>query len=268
MKSIVFLDLDGTFWIYGNVPPSAQEAVRRAQENGHLVLSNSGRSRGGCRDMSPYGLDGTCFAAGADVELHGEKIFDRPLALEDAHRLFDAIHALGLNFNAECGRCNFLCVQDQPLMDRMKAELDRIGQNENFLNSPSVEDMTEADFRDVYKFSIFTSGPDAAREAVASCQVPGYHWTQMGHAAEITQESITKAGALETVRSAVQARTGEAWRTVALGDSSNDLPMLRAADFSVAMGNGTEEAKAASTWVTKRIDENGLYRAFEHLGLI
>lgn len=37
--------------------------------------------------------------------------------------------------------------------------------------------------------------------------------------------------------------------TAAVGDSDNDLPMLAAAGFSVAMGNATPAAKAAARWV-------------------
>ena len=47
----------------------------------------------------------------------------------------------------------------------------------------------------------------------------------------------------------------------------NDIPMLRTADVSVCMGNGTPEAKAVADYVTKSINEDGLYCAFAHFGL-
>ncbi|MDE5757150.1 MAG: HAD hydrolase family protein [Allobaculum sp.] len=46
MKSIIFLDLDGTLWENEIIPPSALEAIQKAQENGHMVFANTGRSRG------------------------------------------------------------------------------------------------------------------------------------------------------------------------------------------------------------------------------
>jgi hydroxymethylpyrimidine pyrophosphatase-like HAD family hydrolase len=54
---------------------------------------------------------------------------------------------------------------------------------------------------------------------------------------------------------------------MACGDSDNDLTMLRAADVSVAMGNGNDNAKAAATWVTTDIHDDGLFNAFAHFGL-
>ena len=82
--------------------------------------------------------------------------------------------------------------------------------------------------------------------------------------AEATSARASKATAMEAVR----AKLGPAWRTMAVGDSDNDLPTLHAADISVAMGNGNENAKAAATWVTTTIGDRGLWNAFKHFGLI
>lgn len=51
------------------------------------------------------------------------------------------------------------------------------------------------------------------------------------------------------------------------GDSENDLPMLEYADISVAMGNGVKEVKEKADYVTDKIDNDGLYKAFKYLKL-
>ena len=38
--------------------------------------------------------------------------------------------------------------------------------------------------------------------------------------------------------------------------------------YSVALGSGGPEAKAAADYVTDDVDKDGLYNAFVHLGLI
>ena len=81
MRTVVFLDLDNTFWTENGVPDSAIEAIRRAQANGHRVFSNTGRSRGETRELLPYGLDGRCYAAGAEVFLGEQKLVDEPLGV-------------------------------------------------------------------------------------------------------------------------------------------------------------------------------------------
>lgn len=56
--------------------------------------------------------------------------------------------------------------------------------------------------------------------------------------------------------------------TYAFGDSVNDVEMLKYVAHGIAMGNGTEEAKQASDYVTDDIHENGIYNACRHFSLI
>ena len=50
---------------------------------------------------------------------------------------------------------------------------------------------------------------------------------------------------------------------MAIGDSGNDVEMLQYADYSVAMDNGTAEAKAAAKYCTASNAEDGVARAIE-----
>ena len=50
---------------------------------------------------------------------------------------------------------------------------------------------------------------------------------------------------------------------MALGDSQNDLDMLKAAGFPVAMANAAEEVKAAAAYVTASNDDDGVAAAVE-----
>ena len=47
-------------------------------------------------------------------------------------------------------------------------------------------------------------------------------------------------------------------QAMAIGDAENDLPMLRVAGYSVAMGNATDEVKAACRFVTRSNEESGV----------
>lgn len=48
-----------------------------------------------------------------------------------------------------------------------------------------------------------------------------------------------------------------------IGDGTNDIPMLQAAGFSVAMGNGSDAVKAAAHAVTDDCDHDGFAKAIE-----
>ena len=47
-------------------------------------------------------------------------------------------------------------------------------------------------------------------------------------------------------------------RVIAVGDSDNDIPMLRAAGLGVAMGNANERVKAVADWIAPSLDEDGV----------
>ena len=56
--------------------------------------------------------------------------------------------------------------------------------------------------------------------------------------------------------------------TYAIGDSVNDLGMLRAAGTGIVMGNGVDAAKAAADYVTAPLCEDGVWKACRYFGLI
>ena len=55
---------------------------------------------------------------------------------------------------------------------------------------------------------------------------------------------------------------------MAFGDGENDVDMLRRAGVGVAMGNAEAAVKAAADYVTADVDQDGIYRALEHYGLL
>lgn len=264
MQTVVFLDLDNTFWTEKGVPDSAIEAIRKAQANGHRVFSNTGRSRGETRELMRYGLDGRCYAAGAEVFFGTHKLVDEPLGVEMSHAMMRSLDVGEGILIAEGGDRCFVRAYDRVYFEELRDLMARA--NDPFIDHPDISCMDEADHAQIYKYSLFVAGgvPEEVKAAVPDGYVP----TSMGDATEFTNRHISKATALNTVRAALQERDGVAYRTMALGDSGNDIPMLRTADVSVCMGNGTPEAKAVADYITKAIDEDGLYCAFAHFGLI
>lgn len=72
--------------------------------------------------------------------------------------------------------------------------------------------------------------------------------------AEIVAPGVSKASALKFLAKKFGAEISE---TVAIGDSENDIPMIKAAGLGIAMGNATDDVKAACDVLTGICEENG-----------
>ena len=77
-----------------------------------------------------------------------------------------------------------------------------------------------------------------------------------------TNAAADKGTALKALCAALEIDPSQA---VAFGDSEVDLPMFAVAGIAVAMANGTEEAKAASTHIAPPADEDGVARMVDEL---
>ena len=72
---------------------------------------------------------------------------------------------------------------------------------------------------------------------------------------EINSIQATKGKALKSLCAALDIDLKD---TLAFGDGSNDLDMIRTAGVGVAMGNAVEELKQAADWVAPTNMENGV----------
>ena len=55
---------------------------------------------------------------------------------------------------------------------------------------------------------------------------------------------------------------------MAFGDGKNDRDMIRMAGIGVAMGNAHESVKEAADYVAAPADQEGIYLALQHFGLL
>lgn len=105
---------------------------------------------------------------------------------------------------------------------------------------------------------------DALRAAVAPLLDPSLQPVRTTSVfLEFQRADVSKGHALE----AVMAMLGVApERTLAIGDGENDLPLLAAAGWSVAMGNAVPAPMQQASAVTTSNDEDGVALALERWG--
>jgi len=94
-------------------------------------------------------------------------------------------------------------------------------------------------------------------------EAPGLEITSSGYGnLEITGRGVTKASGLEQLGARLQIPR-EAM--VAFGDSANDLDMLKYVGVGVAMGNATDQIKAAADQIAADCDEEGVAQVIERI---
>jgi Cof subfamily protein (haloacid dehalogenase superfamily) len=76
----------------------------------------------------------------------------------------------------------------------------------------------------------------------------------------ITDPGVSKGEALKALVARLGVRLEE---VMAIGDGSNDIPLLEAAGLAVAMGNAPDEVKAVADYLTLDVDHSGVAAAIE-----
>jgi len=272
-RKLIFLDIDGTLTTPGsNTPPeSAMKAVRLAREKGHKVFLCSGRNPGMMAPVLALGFDGAVAGAGGYVFAGDKVLFDCPMekeAFETGMRLlkeegvFRTIEArdktwgdedLG-DFLAQAGEGN------SELVRWRKALAEQL----------NILPMQEYDGSPIYKI-VFMCREAKQLEPARQALEKDYNFVVQDVAAhnclngELINRKYDKGRGVRRMAEAFGAAIED---TIGFGDSMNDLEMIETVGTSVCMDNGSPALKAKSDIVCPAVEEDGLYKAFEQLGLI
>lgn len=277
VRKVVFLDVDGTIMTYdGVIPVSARRAIQQARAAGHAVLMCTGRSKAeNPPELSSIGFDGLIGGNGAYVEVHDEVVMHQLVSAEQCRHIVDWCHARGLEFYLESNNGLFASENfNEAARPAVRVYMGRKG-------AENAESLELADvfhgivfgahlYRDdVNKVSFLLSSYQDYLDAVEEFgdMVVGT-WGGVGETAlfgDLSPAGIDKARA---VRVAVEHLGASMDSTVAVGDAKIDIPMLEACAVGVAMGSGGEEIRAMADYVTTAVDDDGLWNAFAHLGLL
>lgn len=270
-QKAVFLDIDGTMVnIKGEIAASTKEALKRAKENGHKLLICSGRSYFQMYDeLLAIGFSGIVGAAGAFVIADGKEIYHAYIDEEHRKSSFDYLESNGFVF---CYQANDGVVMNQRSADGLLAAYQKAGMSEEMLAGVTGRlHITEEPWKNPYSEKIIYYQSPFSVDKVHADLAPYFDVVAMSlegqgeYAGEIGIGGINKATGMEIyLKHAGIARED----TIAIGDGPNDLEMMDYAGIGVAMGNAREEVKARADMITASIEEAGIYRAFEKLGLI
>ena len=277
MGKIIFIDVDGTLVDYENhLPESAVKAIRQARKNGHKVYICTGRSKA---EVYPplweIGLDGMIGGNGSYVEDNGVVVMHQLITLEQCKHIVDWLHERKLEFYLESNNGLFASEhfeeEGEPVIQEYskrkgKENAEKITVREVF---PDMIFGGELYRDDVNKVSfILRSYQDHLDSIQEFPDLQPGTWGGKGEIAlfgDLGVKDITKAHAIDQLLNYLGAKRED---TIAFGDAKVDIPMLEYCHIGVAMGSGGDEIKAMADYITDDVDQDGLYHAFVHFGLI
>lgn len=279
MSKIIFLDVDGTIVDYDNhIPDSARQAIRKARENGHLVYVCTGRSKAEMPDdIWNIGFDGMIGGNGSYVEHKGQILQHQLIPYETAKRAVDWLESRGLEFYLESNNGLFASRNfREAARPTLRAYALGKGASEEQVLHMEAEDALhglvyggELYRDDLNKISfILHSYQDHLDSKEAFPELKAGTWGGRGEEAlfgDLGVKDIHKAYAVDVILQHLGANRED---TIAFGDAKVDIPMLEACQIGVAMGNGGPEILAMADLITDDVREDGLYKAFEKLGLL
>lgn len=278
-RKLILVDIDGT--LVGDtrrIPGDAVLAVKAAQSNGHLVMICTGRASGEVEGhILSCGFDGLLAASGAYIEIGGEVYSERFVEPSVVTDVTAALDQLGVDYlwQSSKGMWGTPRYLEKLLVVKRFDSPEERDRWHDIDESRKLARERGCDIGDVVPASKGTFlVPDGSPVTVASVREV-LHGAMtvingsMGSFAKVNGELMIPGVNKGTALLDVADRLGIPLEdTIAIGDSDNDLAMLRMAGTAVAMGNGTDSVKAVADKVTGDVNRGGLLNAFTELRLI
>lgn len=260
---VIFFDIDGTIIDdqTHQIPPSTIRAVERLREKGHIPIINTGRA---FFQVDPrvkqMAFRGFACGCGMEVQLDGAWLVQAKPSLALRQKSVLCSRKYHMCSFYETGDGGILLDGEHSVHPIMSREVERLRQ----AGFP-IHELSQEGEPDFVKFVTFLgAGGDAAgfkRELEEDYTIID----RENGMYELVLKGFSKAAGMELI---LRHLGVDAKDTLAIGDSTNDLPMFRLAGHTVCMGGGMDEVKRLCEYVTDPVMEDGIEKALEHYGLI
>lgn len=266
MRKLIFFDIDGTLVTENGgkriIPDSTRRAVKALQQAGHLCFINSGRSLSEMdQSIKSLHMDGLVCGCGTHILYRDETLFSHTIPFALGNRILQDLESCHLEWLLEGSHTLYYSTEPY---------------------TTHIGDFQE-EHRAVFSLAFDTVSPSCAKDLVFDkfcvCLKPDSDMSRFMDIYKDDLDFIDRGNNFyEVVPLGCSKASGIAFLmeyfdipkkdTIAIGDSTNDLPMLEYAATSIAMGGSPKIVCNASSFVTDDILSDGLYNAFRHLNLI
>lgn len=263
---LIASDVDGTLLSSRHIiTDESLAAIREAQEAGIIFAIASGRFPENVYvRIRQYGL--SCPIIGVNgchiTDENLKPIFTAAMAPRGAREVMDVLYDYGAEFFMF--NTHSVCTSHKDLPHHSEVtrpeEIKALG----FRYFHGRDEMLSCVETPVHKYYI-CEGYRGDKLWQRLEKIEGIALTQSGDSnIEVIPAGIDKAGGVKILAEHFGIPMEQ---VMTLGDHENDIPMLQAAGFGVAMGNATENAKKAARFITDTNDNEGLAKAIRTYAL-
>lgn len=264
---LICTDMDGTLLNEkGEVSLENQRALQEAHQKGVVVALTTGRHyRCASIFLDRLGISGPIVAAnGAQIGISGKKtpIYKNVMDRRQLTRFYEIAEQYQMTtyFMAEWGMISNVALEEDHPYNVLNKTLPR----EARIRIEVVEDYYEAFEKFDGQILKAVCVEDVKKEKLVSLrkalgEIGGYELMASWHNnVEIMNKGVSKGEGVRRLGEYLGIKQDE---IMCIGDSENDLSMIRYAGLGVAMGNATDEVKLAASYTTDTNVQDGVAKA-------
>lgn len=265
---MIVLDIDGTLTNdEKEITPKTLAALKKAQENGVILVLASGRPVAGlqklCRELEMEKHHGILLAYNGGKLLDaqsGAVLYEKAIPVERAKAVLSHLEQFPVSPMVMKENCLYV-----PKKEGYKADY------ESSINGLDIVEVgVLSEFLEFNPVKILTAAPnEVLLENMEAITEPFQEEFAFAMSApfylECNMKGINKAASLDKVCGELGIDASE---IIAFGDAQNDISMVEYAGLGVAMGNACEELKAVANEITASNNEDGIALLLEKYGVI
>lgn len=249
-----FFDIDGTLVSFKThaVAESVKAVIKKLREGGVKVFVCTGRM---LKMVSV--LD--------DIEFDGYISYNGALCVDSSKEGVIFKHTIPQNYLDELAKrlewdkfpISFMCRNEMYVnyITPMVAKVSEIVS----VSLPIEKEAKEIIKEDIYQLCIYENNAKVQSiidETMPICEQS--RWIE--YFADVNIKGVNKQLGIDKMLEHFKIPLGSA---MAFGDGGNDIPMLKHAPYSVAMGNAPDDVKSTAAFVTTSVDEDGIINALK-----
>lgn len=256
-KNIIFFDVDGTLVAEdGYIPQSAITAIQAARDAGNLCFVNTGRPYSHIPpDVKNIGFSGYICSCGQHVLYHDQLCYHVSFSPQQSYNILQHIRSFRLEavFESESGVWHW----------GSSARVLKNKEHFKALGFPIDRSVDVPDFC-FDKFCIWPTENGDLKSFLTYiapyCEVIFRENNFM----ELIYKGYSKKKGIEYILDKTAISRNASY---AIGDSTNDIPMLQCVAHGIVMGNAPQEVQKAAEFVTAPLREDGIALALQNYDL-